>query len=116
MKLPNGNRAIIDVRKNANYCLSSDHDDGKHKARLFREILGITDADTDMLVQQLRAAAADGEAIAATADRYGQRFIVAFVTVHTPESLQSNSNGKRSQDFTTETRRARSICRVPAVW
>ena len=32
MKLPHGDKAIIDQRKVVNYCLSPDHDDGKHKA------------------------------------------------------------------------------------
>jgi hypothetical protein len=35
MKLPDGDKAIIDQRKIIDYSLSPDHDDGKHKARLF---------------------------------------------------------------------------------
>ena len=38
MKLPHGDKVIIDQRKVVDYCLSPDHDDGKHKARLFENL------------------------------------------------------------------------------
>jgi len=41
MKQPHGNKVIIDQRKVVDYCLSPDHDDGKHKARLFENLLGL---------------------------------------------------------------------------
>jgi hypothetical protein len=41
MKLPYGDKVIIDKRKVVDYCLSPDHDDGKHKARLFEHLLGL---------------------------------------------------------------------------
>jgi hypothetical protein len=40
-RLPHGYRAILDVRKLADYCLSSPHPRGRHKARVFREALGL---------------------------------------------------------------------------
>jgi Domain of unknown function (DUF6883) len=42
MKLPHGDKAIVDQRKVVDYCLSPYHDDGKHKARLFEDLLGLT--------------------------------------------------------------------------
>ncbi|KHE91343.1 MAG: hypothetical protein K8F52_10460 [Candidatus Scalindua rubra] len=42
MKIPNAEYAVVDIRKLCDYCLSSIHDEGKHKARLFKSTLGIT--------------------------------------------------------------------------
>ncbi len=78
MNLPHGANAIIDQRKVVEYCLSEEHDDGKHKARLFREILGITLDNAQTLFEALKAAAASGEAVPAKQDRYGQRYVVDF--------------------------------------
>jgi hypothetical protein len=78
MKLPHGNDAIIDQRKITDYCLSPDHDDGKHKAQLFRNLLGLTHEHADMLLDALRVAAVDGEAMLGHADRYGQRYVIDF--------------------------------------
>jgi hypothetical protein len=50
MKLPHGNDAVICQRKITDYCLSPDHDDGKHKAQLFRNLLGLTREHADMLL------------------------------------------------------------------
>jgi hypothetical protein len=36
MLVPNANYAIVYLRKLRDYCLNPDHDDGKHKARLFQ--------------------------------------------------------------------------------
>ena len=35
MKLPNAENAYVDLRKLADYCLDSEHERGKHKARVF---------------------------------------------------------------------------------
>ena len=42
MLIPYAENAIVDVRKLRGYCLNFDHNDGKHKARLFLSILGMT--------------------------------------------------------------------------
>lgn len=36
MKLPNAERAVVDVRKLRNYCLNAEHPRGQHKARVFK--------------------------------------------------------------------------------
>jgi hypothetical protein len=76
MKLPNGDQAIIDVRKIEEYCLGTEHDDGKHKARLFREILGITVENSWLLLDALKEAGADGDATPGKVDRYGRRYVI----------------------------------------
>ncbi len=49
MFIPNANQAIVDIRKLRNYCLNSEHDDGKHKARLFSSMLDINANDAEKL-------------------------------------------------------------------
>ncbi len=39
MRLPNGNRAVVDLSKLSDYCLSPRHEDVKHKARVFASAL-----------------------------------------------------------------------------
>ena len=78
MRLPKGDRAIIDARKILDYSLNPEHDEGKHKARLFRDLLGLALEDAPRLVAALRAAAVQGEAVPEAEDRYGQRYVIDF--------------------------------------
>ena len=81
MKLPYGDEAIIDPRKVIDYCLSPDHDDGKHKARLFQNLLGLTVEHAAGLLDALKEAAASGDAILGRLDRHGQRYVIDFELV-----------------------------------
>jgi hypothetical protein len=47
--LPNGDRAILDIRKLEDYCLSPLHPHGRHKARVFRQALGLQQNDAAWL-------------------------------------------------------------------
>ena len=78
LKLPNGRQAIVDSRKIVHYCLSPDHDDGRHKVRLFRARVGLNQENADLLVDALREAAASGDAAAGKVDRYGRRYVIDF--------------------------------------
>jgi hypothetical protein len=63
MKLPNGFRAQVDVkRKVLGYCLNPSHRTGRHKARIFDSVLGITASNAQILVEALFAAARNGDA------------------------------------------------------
>src|SRR6266850_3466887 len=63
MKLPNGERAIVDVRKKLlGYCLDKSHRVGKHKAVVFESVLGITPQNAEILAAALRLAARDLDA------------------------------------------------------
>src|SRR5712692_9511932 len=46
MKLPNGEHAIVDIRKLLAYCLNSQHPRGRNKARVFVSV-GISEADAE---------------------------------------------------------------------
>ena len=47
MKLPNAENAVVDIAKLRDYCLDPNHPEGKHKARIFMEKLGITKKDAE---------------------------------------------------------------------
>jgi len=75
MKLPNGSRAVVDIEKLRDYCLSAVHPEGRHKARVFLSTLGITSEDAGKFREILISAAARNDEIAMTgADKYGCRY------------------------------------------
>ncbi len=78
MKLPNGDRSIIDRRKITDYCLSLDHDDGNRKVRLFQELIGLNQNSSTLLLDALRTVAATDDAIVGKVDEYGRRYIIDF--------------------------------------
>ena len=82
MKLPNLDLAFIDCNKLWNYSLNSQHDRGKHKARLFAAILdlGRNEHDVEILLTLILEAIQNYEAILSQSDEYGQRYIVDFLT------------------------------------
>ena len=55
-------RAIVDIRKLTGYCLNSEHPRGRHKARVFAAVLGITVDHAEELRHLLLANAAAGDA------------------------------------------------------
>lgn len=77
MKLPNGEHAIVDMRKLLEYCLNPQHPRGRNKARVFAS-LGIREADAEELRQALIAAAARIDAEAGAASIHGQRYVIDF--------------------------------------
>lgn len=54
MKLPNGHLARIEVRKLQEYSLSTNHEYGRHKAKLFHDLLGIEATSFEILINALK--------------------------------------------------------------
>ena len=79
VKLPNGERAVVDVAKLSGYCLDPSHPRGRHKARVFRSALGLIAAHAEELRAALLAAARTEDATPAEHDEYGDRYVVDFV-------------------------------------
>jgi hypothetical protein len=77
MKLPNGDQAIVDIRKLLDYCLNPQHPRGRNKARVFASV-GIRESDAEELRVAILSAARDAEAELGVANAYGQRYIVDF--------------------------------------
>ena len=78
MKVPNADRAVVDIRKLTDYCLSHEHPRGKHKARVFLSALGMTTVHAgefrDALLQKVRSE----DCTIGAVDEYGARYIVDF--------------------------------------
>jgi hypothetical protein len=79
MKLPNHERAVVDIDKLRNYCLNPEHRRGCHKARVFAASLGLTLHHAEDLRYALLAAARNNDAIPAEVDEYGRRYVVDFM-------------------------------------
>src|SRR6266545_7321086 len=78
MKLPNADRAVVEIEKLRDYCLSTSHPRGRHKARVFATALGITASDAEELRNAIFFVIATEEAMPAEHDEYGQRYVVDF--------------------------------------
>ncbi|MGD1703514.1 DUF6883 domain-containing protein [Dapis sp. BLCC M229] len=79
MKIPNSKLAEVDVRKLRDYCLSPEHSGGKHKARLFESILGMTANDAEELRNILLKVVDIYDAQLGRTDGYGQRYTLDFM-------------------------------------
>jgi len=78
MKLPNSDRAIVDIQKLRDYCLSLEHPRGRHKARVFLSALGLTAADAEELRDTLLLAVQTNDATPIERDTFGQRYVIDF--------------------------------------
>ena len=78
MKLPNAERAVVDVRKLRQYCLNTDHPRGQHKARVFQSALGWTAEQAEDVRRRLLEAALMENVSFLGADDYGQRYALEF--------------------------------------
>jgi hypothetical protein len=76
VKLPNGDRAIVDIFKLSAYCLNADHEDGKHKARVFASSLGLRRVDAEWLRDRLLEAAVHQPAELVSEIPYGRLYVV----------------------------------------
>ena len=78
-QLPNASLAVVDEAKLRDYCLNSQHPEGRHKARVFLSALGITRTDSAALKSVLLRAALEAEAIEGECDEHGQRYVIDFL-------------------------------------
>jgi hypothetical protein len=73
-QIPNGDQAVFDVRKLADYCLDPAHPRGRHKARVFRDALNIGQRDAAWLRDILLAALRWETATELENDVFGERW------------------------------------------
>jgi hypothetical protein len=71
MLLPHAADAVLDIRKIEDYCLNPSHPRGRHKARVFRDALGLERKDAAWLRDALLAAANSAEVLPAGKDAWG---------------------------------------------
>jgi hypothetical protein len=76
--LPNAARAEVDIRKLRDYCLNLDHEEGKHKARLFLASLGMQAEHAEELREILLQVVKLYEVKPGRLDGFGQRYTLDF--------------------------------------
>lgn len=79
MRVPNAERAFIDVSKLRDYALNPMHRVGGHKARLFAMLLDMNINDTEALQQILLNIIQTQEAMLGELDEFGQRYVIDFM-------------------------------------
>ena len=84
MKLPNAEHAIIDKGKIRDYCLNHDHPRGKHKARIFQSVLGMTVDDAETLISEIKNRVQEYECQVGEQDDFGQRYTVDMPIENSP--------------------------------
>ena len=78
MKLPNGDRADLGT-KIEDYILNPRHREGRHKARVFESVLGITTANTKTLREAIVWAAVNSDNAEALGDNgHGDLYALRF--------------------------------------
>ena len=78
MKLPNGSRCDL-CTKQEDYPLNLSHREGRHKARVFEAVLGITVANAEVLRAAIISAAATSDEAEARGDiGFGEVFNLRF--------------------------------------
>ena len=82
MLLPNADRAVVDIVKVRDYCLSATHPRGRHKARIFSAVLGMTAADAAELREAILEAVLRVDAMETDSDEFGRRFVADFTLSH----------------------------------
>jgi hypothetical protein len=101
MKLPNGVRADLGS-KLEEYVMNPRHQRGRHKARVFESVLGISIANLDILRQALRDAAATADDVEARGDDgFGEVYVLRFrlVTDKGAATVVSAWIVRRGEDF-----------------
>ncbi len=79
MKLPNGERAIVELVKLTDYCLDPTHFRGQHKARVFASRLGLGQNDAGAFRAALLEAAKQAEnVVRGMVDGFGARYVLDF--------------------------------------
>ena len=90
-RLPNPDKAIINIDKLAGYCLNPEHQDGQHKARVFKSALNLGIEDVEVLRTALLKAVRDQMAIPTKRNAYGQKYIIDFEMNHSGKTAKVRS-------------------------
>ena len=84
MRLPNADRAVVDIAKLGDYLLSTTHSRGRHKVRMFSASLGMRVADAPELCEAvLRIDATEMDS-----DKVGRRFVADFTLSHCGRTVE----------------------------
>lgn len=85
-KLPNSERAVVDIGKLRDYSLNQEHEVGKHKARVFKAALGITIDDAQWLRKEILRVVLEEEAADGPPSVFGKKYVVDLIVTHGEKS------------------------------
>lgn len=103
MKLPNPEKTFIDEQKLIGYSLNFNHNEGQHKARVFKSALNLTIDNLEELKTALFQAVKIYDAIPDKINPYGQKYIIDFpltrenktAIIHSVWIVRNNENFAR---------------------
>ncbi len=75
-RLPEGERAVVEIEKLRDYSLNPWHPVGKHKARVFQSALGITLEDAEWLRERILTKVLNFEALEGSPSLFGLKYVV----------------------------------------
>lgn len=101
VKLPNAERAFIEIAKLRDYSLSPLHKEGRHKARVFASALGLDASDAEWLAERLKEAVREQECQLGENTPHGQRYLLDFGLRRDQKAarLRSVWNVRPGEDF-----------------
>ena len=101
MILPNATSAFIDDTKLLDYCLSFEHEEGKHKARVFQSALGITQSNFSVLKTAIMTAIQEENAVLTNEISFGRLYRVDFDMPHEAKNARVRTGWivKNTEDF-----------------
>ena len=91
MKLPNAERAFVDIAKLRHYSLNAEHKEGKHKARVFAAALGLAADGAEWLREKLLDVARSEGCRLGRKTELGQRYLIDFELSHDGKSARLRS-------------------------
>ena len=99
--IPNAGRAVVDIRKLEVYVLSTTHERGQHKARMFAEVFGLTINDANALRDILLDVVNTREAQLGERIFHGQLYRVDFQLTwnRVTENVRSTWIIRREEEF-----------------
>ncbi|MGH9630876.1 MAG: DUF6883 domain-containing protein [Bryobacteraceae bacterium] len=100
MRLPNPERAVVDIVKLTDYSLNPKHEDGKHKARVFAAALGLSRSDGEWLQNRLLEVVRE-EATLINESRFGRLYMIDFQleTAHGAAMVRSGWIVRTGEDY-----------------
>jgi hypothetical protein len=74
---------FIDRQKLLGYALNPEHSRGRHKAVVFKQLLGYTEENYELLLRQIEAHALESEVQVGIQNEHGQRYTVDIEVIGT---------------------------------
>jgi hypothetical protein len=101
MIIPNAENTVVDLRKLLDYVLNPRHERGKHKARVFASVFGLTTNDATAFQEHLLQIVKTEHAQLAMRSDYGQIYWIDLPLTwnNVTENIRTTWIVRRDEDF-----------------